>query len=601
LLNFFDSINNEESCILKRLFARAVYAAGLPLSVTENDHMKQFFKRIRPCFHLPSRYELSVPYLQKEYEIIQKKVLKKIREAESLTILTDGWTDVNGIGIMNIMVATPIPLFYRAVDSGTEAHTGEYISEMLGEVIEEVGVPKVEAVVTDNAYNMKSAWAKLKNKYPNLLTYGCMAHGLNLLLKDLFKKITTLSRCAAKSKDVIKFFLNKQLPRQILKEVQLKENNKETALVVSVDTRWGSTVLSLLSLLKKTVMDKRIKKQIDQQTKRYVLDEGNFWCIIEKVCKMTEPLLKMITLLETDTPSMSKIFPLLKSIETKFLTEYGDENVLTFLNKADQKKTIGIFNERKSFFYHEVQLAAYLLDPKEKGLNLNEDENETALNFIVDFAVNHKYKVDKVLQEITEYTSKSGSWGNMNIWNAAEVSEPLTWWRAFFDIKELTKVATRILSLPSTSASCERNFKTFANIKTKKRNLLTIERTNKLVFVKHNLKLLSNEYEEIELEAEASEISEEGSIKASEISGEDSSVGDEDIYGEVELSEDDNSDAIEVDEDVAVGDVDFTEVGETEQSEGRAEGLSGEKKIAMNDTEVFEYLIYDNTIENFED
>jgi hypothetical protein len=187
-----------------------------------------------------------------------------------------------------------------------------------------------------------------------------MAHGLNLLLKDLFKKITTLSRCAAKSKDVIKFFLNKQLPRQILKEVQLKENNKETALVVSVDTRWGSTVLSLLSLLKKTVMDKRIKKQIDQQTKRYVLDEGNFWCIIEKVCKMTEPLLKMITLLETDTPSMSKIFPLLKSIETKFLTEYGDENVLTFLNKADQKKTIGIFNERKSFFYHEVQLAAYL-------------------------------------------------------------------------------------------------------------------------------------------------------------------------------------------------------------------------------------------------
>jgi hypothetical protein len=86
------------------------------------------------------------------------------------------------------MVATPIPLFYRAVDSGTEAHTGEYISEMLGEVIEEVGVPKVEAVVTDNAYNMKSA------------------HGLNLLLKDLLKKITTLSRCAAKSKDVIKFF-----------------------------------------------------------------------------------------------------------------------------------------------------------------------------------------------------------------------------------------------------------------------------------------------------------------------------------------------------------------------------------------------------------
>jgi hypothetical protein len=87
----------------------------------------------------------------------------------------------------------------------------------------------------------------------------------------------------------------------------------------------------------------------------------------------------------------------------------------------------------------------------------------------------------------------------------------------------LTKVATRTSRLPSDSASCERNFKTFANIKTKqKRNRLTIERTNKLVFVNHNLKLLSNDNEETELEAEPSEISGEGS-----------SVGDEDIYDEV--------------------------------------------------------------------
>jgi hypothetical protein len=87
------------------------------------------------------------------------------------------------------------------------------------------------------------------------------------------------------------------------------------------------------------------------------------------------------------------------------LTENGDENVLTFLNKADKKKAIDIFYERKGFFYHEVQLAASLLDPKERELNLNEDENETALDFIVDFAVNRKYNVDKVLQKITEYKS----------------------------------------------------------------------------------------------------------------------------------------------------------------------------------------------------
>jgi hypothetical protein len=61
--------------------------------------------------------------------------------------------------------------------------------------------------------------------------------------------------------------------------------------------------------------------------------------------------------------------------------------------------------------------------------------------------------------------------------------------------KALVPVAMRILSIPATAARCERNWKTFSLIKTKKRNRLTNERTQKLVAVAQNLSLFSEEPE----------------------------------------------------------------------------------------------------------
>lgn len=62
--------------------------------------------------------------------------------------------------------------------------------------------------------------------------------------------------------------------------------------------------------------------------------------------------------------------------------------------------------------------------------------------------------------------------------------------KAFVKIKT-SQIAIRILNFPATSASCERNWKVFSSVKTKKRNRLTIERTEKLVAIKYNLTLLN--------------------------------------------------------------------------------------------------------------
>ncbi|XP_035819383.1 uncharacterized protein [Zea mays] len=52
-------------------------------------------------------------------------------------------------------------------------------------------------------------------------------------------------------------------------------------------------------------------------------------------------------------------------------------------------------------------------------------------------------------------------------------------------------MATRILSLTSSSSGCERNWSGFEGIHTKKRNRLTTTRLNKLVYIQFNNRLMN--------------------------------------------------------------------------------------------------------------
>jgi hypothetical protein len=114
-----------------------------------------------------------------------KTVTQMLEQSTSLSMLCDGWSDINNTPILNIIFTTPEPVFYKAVHTQLERHTGKFIFEILNEAIEVVGSEKVHAFVSDNARNMKAAWNLLKEKYQTLIIYGCLAHGLNLLAKDI--------------------------------------------------------------------------------------------------------------------------------------------------------------------------------------------------------------------------------------------------------------------------------------------------------------------------------------------------------------------------------------------------------------------------------
>lgn len=66
-----------------------------------------------------------------------------------------------------------------------------------------LGALKITAVITDNASNMKSMRNLIKTKYPAIETFGCAAHGLNLLLNDL-RKMAYFQKCLDTAKEIVR-------------------------------------------------------------------------------------------------------------------------------------------------------------------------------------------------------------------------------------------------------------------------------------------------------------------------------------------------------------------------------------------------------------
>ncbi|XP_074112281.1 uncharacterized protein LOC141535985 [Cotesia typhae] len=262
--------------------------------------------KISPGYIPPSKDQLSGRLLDEEYQLLKSVMKNKLENANSLTILSDGWTDINRCSIINIVFMAPEPIFYKAIDASSESHTGTFIAGILSTAIEEVGPHKVHA----------------------------------------------------------------------------------------------------------------------RKSQSYV--------------------------------------------EDKYL-------------------------DRKDFISHPVHFAAHLLNPQLFNCPLVEADKIEAVNFIEKFAENLELNSQQVITDLGDYCTQQAVWSNKSLWTESKISNSITWWKLYFSNRDLAKLAVIILNIPATSAACERNWSVFGNIKTKKRNRLSVEKTEKLVFVKSNLCLLDDD------------------------------------------------------------------------------------------------------------
>jgi hypothetical protein len=86
------------------------------------------------------------------------------------------------------------------------------MADMIIEVIQELGIEKCIAVVTDNAANMQASWNIIESRYPHISCNGCGAHAINIFIKDVCK-INVFEDTLEKVSFISKFVKNRQFVR----------------------------------------------------------------------------------------------------------------------------------------------------------------------------------------------------------------------------------------------------------------------------------------------------------------------------------------------------------------------------------------------------
>lgn len=104
-------------------------------------------------------------------------------------------------------------------------------------------------------------------------------------------------------------------------------------------------------------------------------------------------------------------------------------------------------------------------------------------------------EINNLISQIALYRAKEGIFNKQFLWKTLDtVLDPLIWWKGFCtnSAAELSKIAIKILSSPSTSASVERSFSKMGRIQNLKRNRLDNEKASKLLFIAHNKNIFKN-------------------------------------------------------------------------------------------------------------
>ncbi|KAL4352135.1 hypothetical protein GQ457_06G017710 [Hibiscus cannabinus] len=100
--------------------------------------------------------------------------------------------------------------------------------------------------------------------------------------------------------------------------------------------------------------------------------------------------------------------------------------------------------------------------------------------------------VAELRKQLAKFQNKQGMFGTTHARIDATTMSPISWWSTYGSkTPELAKIAIRFLLQPINSSSAERVWSTYSYIHNIKRKRLNAKRSDKLMFIHSNIRLLS--------------------------------------------------------------------------------------------------------------
>ena len=216
-----------------------------PISIVEDRGFNAFVKTLDPHYRIPSRKRMMEGTITDLYNNCKEKVKAALQRAHSVVLTTDMWTSRTTEAYLTVSCHLiddwQMQEFVLETCRFPGQHTADNISLELKRITDEWAITqKVIAVVTDNGANMVSAVHKAGWKH-----YPCIAHTLNLMVKDGIKAVHEVVQLLTKCSSIVSFFHHSAKATEKLKQLQKQLKVAEHKLIQSVETRWNSVFYML--------------------------------------------------------------------------------------------------------------------------------------------------------------------------------------------------------------------------------------------------------------------------------------------------------------------------------------------------------------------
>ncbi|KAF1313750.1 hypothetical protein FI667_g17058, partial [Globisporangium splendens] len=479
--------------------ARTIIATGVAFRVVEDKYFRAMFDDEND---VPSRFQVAGELLDQVYKSERESVLKGLGSTKSLCIVIDGWSSRQNESIINYILVNPFikPIIWKSFATGEASHDADYIADQILHVINEIdallGRKIVRAVVTDNAANMKSAWKKLEGSGRGLICNGCASHAMNLLMKDVFK-LEYFSWVLDRAKSLTNFVKQRHALLDRFRSLQksLKgPGDRRRALSMPVATRWYSceacirSVVDNRNAIAATFADEEFLRKYQRsgillKEAKDIVGDAEFWQRASLVIKVVKPINECLATFEKDNCCISMINHLFNWLDDTFSKPVGP-------GEANLMRAIhAMTTSRKEFLFTTSMKAAYVLDQSKPVPSSGDD----TINIIASTAVLAEriglpqgVSKDDVHRQLVSFVQAKMNWTTEKKEKHSMFS-PLDWWSFSTAYPAVKGIAMHVLSIPTSSAASERSWSIHSFTQSQRRNLLSSDRLDKLVFVYCNL------------------------------------------------------------------------------------------------------------------
>jgi hypothetical protein len=440
---------------------RAIASSNAPFVFVENKEFRKYCDMLRPGASVPNRHRIGGDLLDTVYQQQLDKV-KSTTAGSIATLAIDGWSSITNDPVIGVSFTCKGKSYMiDTIDTSGEPHTTEYLTDLSVKAIEKAessfGV-KIGSFVTDGAANMVSMRKKLlEESEGKVVAYGCQAHLLNLLAKDLHKMQKSNTEhiiC------VLKYFRNVHSAQSRLKQLHINRPP------LPAETRWNTVRDSLLYYDKNWPQLVQIAKDLLPRTsvERRYMENVQITNAASELLQIHDVFAAALNRLQSDTATIAD------AVETWL-------DILENLKQINNPKVLELAKERsKQPLQDATFLAANLLDHRYNGARLTGKQVKEATDFITQLSPDSKSALTKFLAKSDPY--------DCNCLSADE--SPTTWWsaglRLGFD-SNLCTVASQLTSAVANSGGLERQFSTLKLTYGSLRTNLGIEKAGKLTFI----------------------------------------------------------------------------------------------------------------------